>query len=57
VAYVVLLTLLFIQPLTRLILYAAYSDVHPHILLVPLVAAYRYVVLLITAVDSPLYGI
>jgi exosortase C (VPDSG-CTERM-specific) len=40
VAYVVLLTLLFIQPLTRLMLYAANSDVHPHILLVPLVAGY-----------------
>ena len=40
VAYVVLLTLLFIRPLTRLMLYAADSDVHPHILLVPLVTAY-----------------
>jgi len=40
VAYVVLLTLLFIQPLTRLMLYAAGSDVHPHILLVPFVTAY-----------------
>jgi len=40
IAYVVLLTLLFIQPLTRLMMYAAYSDVHPHILLVPFVTAY-----------------
>jgi exosortase C (VPDSG-CTERM-specific) len=40
VAYVVLLTLLFIQPLTRLMLYAAHSDLHSHILLVPFIAGY-----------------
>jgi exosortase len=36
----VLLTLLFIKRLTRLMLFAAHSDVHPNILLVPLVAGY-----------------
>jgi exosortase C (VPDSG-CTERM-specific) len=35
-----LLTLLFIQPLTRLILYASQSDLHSHILLVPFISAY-----------------
>ena len=40
VACVVLLTLLFILPLTRLMLYAANSDLHSHILLVPLIAGY-----------------
>ena len=40
VAYVVLLTLIFIQPLTRLIVYAAHSDLHSHILLVPFIAGY-----------------
>src|ERR1035437_7655918 len=35
-----LLTLLFIQPLTRLILYAAHSDLHSHILLVPFITGY-----------------
>jgi exosortase C (VPDSG-CTERM-specific) len=40
VAYVVLLTLLFIVPLARLMLYAARSDLHSHILLVPLIAGY-----------------
>ena len=39
-AYIVLLTLLFIQPLARLMLYAAGSDLHSHILLVPLVTGY-----------------
>jgi exosortase C (VPDSG-CTERM-specific) len=38
--YLVLLTLLFIQPLVRLMLYAARSDLHSHILLVPLVTWY-----------------
>ena len=38
--YVILLTLLFIQPLTRLMLHAAHSDLHSYILLVPLVAGY-----------------
>src|ERR1039457_310541 len=38
--YFVLLTLLFIQPLTRLMLYAAHSDLHSHILLVPFIAGY-----------------
>jgi exosortase C (VPDSG-CTERM-specific) len=40
VAYVVLLTLLFIKPLTRLMLYAAHSDLYSYILLVPLIAGY-----------------
>jgi exosortase C (VPDSG-CTERM-specific) len=34
------LTLLFLQPLTRLILYAARSDLHSHILLVPWITVY-----------------
>src|SRR4051794_23114178 len=38
--YVVLLTVLFIQPLARLMWYAARSDLHSHILLVPLIAGY-----------------
>jgi exosortase C (VPDSG-CTERM-specific) len=38
--YFVLLTLLFIQPLTRLIVYAAHSDLHSHILLVPFITGY-----------------
>ena len=38
--YLVLLTLLFIQPLTRLLLYAAQSDLNSHILLVPFITAY-----------------
>src|SRR5664279_3979086 len=37
-SYLVLLTLLFLQPLARLMLYAARSDLHSHILLVPLIA-------------------
>ena len=40
IAYGVLLTLLFIQPLGRLMLYAAGSDLHSHIVLVPFVSAY-----------------
>jgi exosortase C (VPDSG-CTERM-specific) len=39
-AYIVLLTLLFIQPLARLMVYAAHSDLNSHILLVPFVAGY-----------------
>jgi exosortase C (VPDSG-CTERM-specific) len=39
-AYFVLLMLLFLQPLTRLMLYAAHSDLNSHILLVPFVAGY-----------------
>jgi exosortase C (VPDSG-CTERM-specific) len=39
-SFVVLLVLLFIQPLTRLILYAARSDLHSHIVLVPFITAY-----------------
>jgi exosortase C (VPDSG-CTERM-specific) len=35
-----LLTLLFLQPLTRLMGYAAHSDLHSHILLVPLITGY-----------------
>lgn len=38
--YFVFLTLLFIQPLTRLVLYAAQSDLHSHILLVPFITGY-----------------
>jgi len=38
--YFVLLTLLFIQPLTRLMLYAAQSDLHSHILLAPFITGY-----------------
>jgi exosortase C (VPDSG-CTERM-specific) len=38
--YCILLTLLFIQPLTRLIVYACHSDLHSHIVLVPLISAY-----------------
>ena len=38
--YFVLLTLLFTQPLTRLMLYAAQSDLHSHILLVPFITGY-----------------
>lgn len=39
-AYLVVLILLFIQPLGRLAAHAASSDLHSHILLVPLVSAY-----------------
>ena len=38
--YLVLLTLMFLQPLSRLMLYAARSDLHSHILLVPLITGY-----------------
>lgn len=38
--YLVLLTLLFLQPLTRLVLYAAHRDLHSHILLVPFITGY-----------------
>ena len=38
--WVVLLALLFIRPLARLVLYAAGSDLHFYILLVPFVFAY-----------------
>jgi exosortase C (VPDSG-CTERM-specific) len=40
VGYLVLLTLLFIQPLTGLMLYAAHSDLHSHILLAPFITGY-----------------
>ena len=40
IVYLILLTLLFIQPLLRLMLYAAHSDLHSHILLVPLISGY-----------------
>jgi exosortase C (VPDSG-CTERM-specific) len=40
VGYLVLLTLLFVQPLSRLILYAAQSNLHSHILLVPFITGY-----------------
>jgi exosortase C (VPDSG-CTERM-specific) len=39
-AYLTALTLLFIQPLAGLVMYAARTDLHSHILLVPLVAGY-----------------
>ena len=37
---VVLLTLLFIKPLVRLVQYAAGSDLHSHVILVPFITAY-----------------
>ena len=40
VGYLIVLTLLFVQPLARLMLYVAGSDLHSHILLVPFIAAY-----------------
>jgi exosortase C (VPDSG-CTERM-specific) len=40
VGYFVLLTLAFLQPLTRLALYAAQSDLHSHILLIPFITGY-----------------
>ena len=42
-AYVVLLTLAFILPLARLMVHAAGSDLHSHILLVPLISVYLLV--------------
>ena len=38
--YVLLLTLLFIQPLTRLAVYAAHSELHSYILLTPFITGY-----------------
>ncbi len=40
VSYLVVLVLLFIHPLARLMVYAAHSDLHSHILLVPLISSY-----------------
>jgi exosortase C (VPDSG-CTERM-specific) len=40
VCLLLLLTLLFVQPLTRLMLYAARSDLHSQILLVPFISGY-----------------
>jgi len=40
VGFLALLTLLFSRPLTRLIRYAAQSDLHSHIVLVPLITGY-----------------
>jgi exosortase C (VPDSG-CTERM-specific) len=40
VGYLLALTLLFIQPLSRLMSYAAQSNLHSHILLVPLITGY-----------------
>jgi exosortase C (VPDSG-CTERM-specific) len=40
--YLVLLTLSFLHPLANLVLYAAHSDLHSHILLVPLISAYVF---------------
>jgi exosortase C (VPDSG-CTERM-specific) len=39
-AYLFLLLLLFLQPLTGLLVYAAHTDLHSHILLVPFIVAY-----------------
>ena len=41
-ACVILLTPLFIQPLTRLVFWATHGDLHSHILLVSLVAGYLF---------------
>jgi exosortase C (VPDSG-CTERM-specific) len=38
--YLLLVTLLFLQPLSRLMVYAAHTDLHSHILLVPLITGY-----------------
>lgn len=38
--YLLVLTLLFIQPLENLLMYAARSDLHSHALLVPMIAGY-----------------
>jgi exosortase C (VPDSG-CTERM-specific) len=40
VGYLALLTLLFIQPLARLMLYATRNELHSHIFLVPLITGY-----------------
>jgi exosortase C (VPDSG-CTERM-specific) len=40
VAFLVVLVLLFIQPLIRLAVYAAHSDLHSHLLLVPFISGY-----------------
>ena len=40
VAYLIALTFLFLQPITRLVIYASYSDLHSHILLVPFISGY-----------------
>jgi exosortase C (VPDSG-CTERM-specific) len=40
IVYLAFLTLLFIQPLLRLMLYAAHSDLNSHIILVPLISGY-----------------
>src|SRR5262249_20365189 len=40
IAYLALLMLLYLQPLTRLMLYAAHSDLNSHILLVPFISGY-----------------
>jgi exosortase C (VPDSG-CTERM-specific) len=52
--YLVLLTLLFIQPLTKLTLYAAGSDLDSHILLVPFIAG--YLLYLQRGRRTPVYG-
>lgn len=38
--YLLLLTLLFLQPLTRLMVYAGQSDLHSHVLLTPFISGY-----------------
>jgi exosortase C (VPDSG-CTERM-specific) len=38
--FLALLTLLFIQPLTRLMVFAVHTDLHSHILLVPFISVY-----------------
>jgi exosortase C (VPDSG-CTERM-specific) len=40
--YIVFLTLAFIQPLTRLTIYAAGHDLHSHIILVPFISGYLF---------------
>jgi exosortase C (VPDSG-CTERM-specific) len=38
--YLLLLTLLFLQPLSRLMVHAAHADLHSHILLIPFISGY-----------------
>jgi exosortase C (VPDSG-CTERM-specific) len=57
--YFVLLTLAFIRPLTRLMLYAAQSELHSHILLVPFITGYLLYIQrgrLLTAYRSSIAG-
>ena len=43
VFYTLCIALLFVKPLARLLLYAAHSDLHSHVLLVPLIVGYLLV--------------